>query len=94
MLDSFDKGASEDIQASKEKLYSQITWNKEKQYSMQSPSSSYTIEDTCQIFWKGNAVVATPPESPIKGAAEKTVFDPEGQPSGLLSDIVHVNLKG
>lgn len=41
MLDSFDKGASEGIQQSKAELYNRMTWNKEKEYSLQSPSRMF-----------------------------------------------------
>lgn len=70
MLDSFDKGASEDIQTSKTELYSQMTWNKEKQCSMRSPSR--------------NVAVPTPPSSP-PGASGGGAFDPDVQESGPLA---------
>jgi len=73
-LDSFDKGASEDIQKSKTELYSQMTWNKEKQCSMQSPSR--------------NVAVPTPPNSPPRVSADIT-FNTDGQTSGpLIGDPV------
>lgn len=37
MLDAFGKGASEDIQASKEVLYRKLTWNPETGESMCAP---------------------------------------------------------
>lgn len=43
MLDSCEEAASENIQRIKSDLYNQITWNKDKQYSMKSPASEVAI---------------------------------------------------
>lgn len=43
MLDSCEEAASENIQRIKSDLYNQITWNKDKKYSMKSPASETAV---------------------------------------------------
>ena len=90
MLDSFDKGASEDIHKSKIELYDRITWNKEKQCSMQSlgrrlpPSPNQRASHSVVVF-PGSITVPTPPSSPSRGLAERMAAGIAEQSGGSVN---------